>query len=121
MPVQTPYDGLSEGASAIGYLTTVGRVTGQPHRVALRLVRLDGKLYVSRRDAASDWCRNLLREPAVAVEIGGVTLRGTARQVESEALLARVSAMKYTDGRTSRGRIVVEISPCEQSDEAAPV
>ena len=62
---------VREGDSAVGHLTTVGRVTGRPHRVALRLVYYQGNFYASRRDLASDWCRNLMKDPGVTVNLQG--------------------------------------------------
>ena len=54
---------MEEGSSLVGYLTTKGRVTGSPHTVALRLVCYQRRIYASRRDARSDWCRNVLKHP----------------------------------------------------------
>ena len=102
---------IQDGVSVIGYLTTAGRVSGKPHRVALRLVPYRGKLYASRRDAESDWCRNLARDPSVTVELQDSTLAATARVVDDEDLAANVSRLKYRDDRAKRARVVVEIVP----------
>ncbi len=102
---------ISEGSSAIGYLTTVGRASGRPHRVALRLVYHRGNVYASRRDAASDWCRNLIANPGVRVEMGGSEFGATARLVEDSDLAMKISRLKYGDARSLRRRVVVEIVP----------
>ena len=102
---------LQEGASAIGYLTTVGRVSGTPHTVALRLVCYQGKLYASRRDTASDWCRNLIKVPKVTVQLQGVELPAKARVVDDDELADKISSLKYQDKRAPRRRIIVEIVP----------
>ena len=101
---------LEEGSSLMGYLTTKGRVTGRAHTVALRLVYHCGKVYASRRDAESDWCRNLLKNPNVTVEIQGQQFAGTAQRVTDEALCRKVSELKYRDQRGLEKRTVIEIS-----------
>lgn len=101
---------LEEGSSVIGYLTTTGRVTGRLHTVSLRLVYHRGKVYASRRDAQSDWCRNLLKNPNVTVEIQGQQFRGTAQLVTDEALCREISRLKYGDQRRLEKRTVIEIS-----------
>ena len=103
---------LEEGDSAIGYLTTVGRVSGRPHRVALRLVYHQGRFYASRRDTTSDWCRNLIVNPRVTVQLRGQEFHGTARVVDDDELSNRISSLKYRDERALRRRVIVEIVPC---------
>lgn len=102
---------LEEGSSFIGYLTTRGRVTGRPHTVPLRLVYYRGKVYASRRDPESDWCRNLLKDPHVTVEIQGQQFAGTAQLVTDEALCRHISQLKYTGQRGREKRSVIEITP----------
>ena len=102
---------LQEGASDIGYLTTMGRVSGRPHRVALRLVYYHGTFYASRRDAASDWCRNLIKNPRVMVELGGGEFPATARIVDDDEMAGKISSLKYQDERALRRRVMVEIVP----------
>jgi deazaflavin-dependent oxidoreductase (nitroreductase family) len=65
------------------YLTTTGRVSGEPREIEIWFA-LDGPtLYMlSGGHDRSNWVRNLLREPAVTVRIGGVTRPGRARVVE---------------------------------------
>jgi len=100
---------VSEGSSFIGCLTTTGRVTGRPHTVPLRLVYYQGKLYASRRDARSDWCRNLLKDSRVTVELYGQQFTGTAQLVTDEALCHKISELKYRDQRSLEKRTVIEI------------
>lgn len=101
---------LEEGSSFIGYLTTKGRVTGRPHTVLLRLVCHRGKVYASRSDAQSDWCRNLLKNPNVTVEIQGQQFTGTAQLVTDEPLCRKISELKYRDQRALEKRTVIEIT-----------
>ena len=102
---------IPEGASIIGYLTTVGRVSGRPHTVRLRLVRYGSLLYASRRNAESDWCRNLIATPGVTVDVGGHELQATARLVDDRELVSAISALKYGDARACKRRVIVEIRP----------
>lgn len=101
---------LEKGSSFIGYLTTTGKVTGRPHTVPLRLVYHRGKVYASRRDIRSDWCRNLLKNPNVIVEIHGHQFTGTAEVLTDEALSQNISQLKYRDQRSLERRVAVEIS-----------
>jgi deazaflavin-dependent oxidoreductase (nitroreductase family) len=103
---------VEEGSSVIGYLTTTGRVTGKPHTVCLRLVSHQGRVYASRRDARSDWCRNALRNPAVTVDLAGQRFDGTANLVTDCEPRRTISQLKYSDRRRSEPRTVIEISLC---------
>ncbi len=65
------------------YLTTTGRVSCEPREIEIWF-GLDGStLYMlsGGRDG-SDWVKNLLREPAVAVRIADRTFDGRARVAE---------------------------------------
>ena len=106
---------LEDGSSFIGYVTTTGRVTGRPHTVPLRLVYHQGKVYASRRDTRSDWCRNLLKNPNVTVEVLGQQFTGTAQLVTDEALSRKISQLKYTEDRGLEKRIVIEITVVDTS------
>ncbi|MEO7909514.1 MAG: nitroreductase family deazaflavin-dependent oxidoreductase, partial [Roseiflexaceae bacterium] len=80
------------------YLTTTGRVTGQPHTIEIWFA-LDGPtLYMLSGSHASDWVKNLLRAPAVAVRLGETIFAGNARVVEQadeDALARRLVVAKY--------------------------
>ena len=101
---------VEESSSFIGHLTTTGRVTGRSHTVPLRLVWHQGKVYASRSDTRSDWCRNALQHPEVTVAIQGRQYAGTARLVTDEALGQRISLLKYGDQRGLKRRTVIEIA-----------
>lgn len=99
--------------SFIANLTTIGRKTGKPHTVPVRLVLYNNKLYASRRSMSGDWLKNLLKNPSVTVEVNGDKVKGKAALVEDEELLKTISSMKYDDERASMERIIVEIAPEE--------
>jgi deazaflavin-dependent oxidoreductase (nitroreductase family) len=70
---------------AFCYLTTRGRVTGEPHEIEIWFAyRAPGTLYLlaGGRDR-SDWVRNLVAEPAVTVRVRDHTHDATARVLEA--------------------------------------
>lgn len=83
------------------YLTTTGRVTGRPHEIEIwfglgpegrTLYMLAGGGY------RSDWVRNLRRDPAVTLRLGGESFEGRARVVadpEEDELVRRLLVEKY--------------------------
>ena len=66
-------------------ITTVGRRTGQKHQVTIQFVADDGRLIATTRDSRRDWVRNVLKNPAVEVTIGGVTRKMTASVLRSDS------------------------------------
>ena len=102
------------------YLTTTGRVSGNPHEIEIWFGIQDGTLYMlSGGMDKSDWVRNLLKNPSVTVRIAKHTFNATARIVkdEGEETMARyLLAEKYQeweDGKTlsdwARTALVVAI------------
>jgi deazaflavin-dependent oxidoreductase (nitroreductase family) len=65
------------------YLTTTGRVSGEPREIEIWFGLVGATVYLLSGGAdRSDWVRNLRRNPAVAVRIAGTTWPGRARIVE---------------------------------------
>jgi deazaflavin-dependent oxidoreductase (nitroreductase family) len=104
------------------YLTTTGRVSGEPREIEIWFA-LDGStLYMlsGGRDR-SDWVKNLLRDSTVRVRIADRTFHGRARVVEDGDEEARAREMvfeKYaptysgdlTDWRQSSLPIAVDLT-----------
>ena len=89
------------------YLTTTGRVTGNPHEIEIWFGLNNTTLYLMSGDGKSDWVKNLRKNPAVTVRIAKQTFYATARIVEDQAeqLLARnLLADKYKE-RESDGSL----------------
>lgn len=90
------------------YLTTLGRVTGNPHEIEIWFAVHESTLYLlSGGMDRSDWVRNLLKNPTVTVRIADHTFHAIARIVQDEAeeLLARnMLADKYNE-RESDGAL----------------
>lgn len=88
------------------YLTTRGRRSGRPHRIEIWFGLLNGVLYMlSGGGDRSDWVRNLLVDPSVGIEVGGVARPATARVVvdpDEDAAARRLLATKYQGWREGR-------------------
>lgn len=94
----------SLAGEAYCYLTTTGRVTGEPHTIEIwfGMPRDGHALYLlSGGGDRSDWVRNLQSNPAVIVHIGARDadeLRATARVVEpgeEDSAARELLAAKY--------------------------
>src|SRR5260221_9205041 len=90
------------------YLTTTGRVTGNPHEIEIWFGLNDTTLYLlSGGMDKSDWVKNLIKNPKVTVRIVKQTFNVIARLVkdEQEEMLARTMlADKYKE-RESDGSL----------------
>jgi deazaflavin-dependent oxidoreductase (nitroreductase family) len=103
------------------YLTTTGRVSGEPREIEIWFALEGSTLYLlsGGRDR-SDWVKNLLRDPEVRVRIADRTLDGRARVVEDPEEDARARGLvfeKYaptysgdlTDWRLSSMPIAIDV------------
>jgi len=83
------------------YLTTIGRVSGEPREIEIWFGLEGSTLYMlSGGRERSNWVRNLMRTPAVRVRIGDLEFEGTARIVSDgdEDATARRLLDKYAPG-----------------------
>lgn len=67
------------------YLTTIGRITGQPREIEIWFVEYQGMLYILAehfRDA--QWVKNIERNPRVQIRIGTRQSEATARVLTRE-------------------------------------
>ena len=98
------FDGLEDRDFA--YLTTTGRRTHRRHRIEIWFGLSNGVLYMlSGGGDRSDWVRNLVADPAVRVEVGGVERPARARVVvdpDEDAAARRLLASKYQGWREDR-------------------
>ncbi|MGH7833807.1 MAG: nitroreductase family deazaflavin-dependent oxidoreductase [Candidatus Binatia bacterium] len=94
----------------VGELTTVGRKTGLPRTVEIRMVYLDRKFYAcSSNVQGKHWCRNMLKNQAVEVRAGKERFRCKSRRVTEEPLRMRV--LNLRDSRPLAERVVFELAP----------
>ena len=88
------------------YLTTTGRVTGNPHEIEIWFGARENRLYLlSGGGRDSDWVKNLLKNPAVTLRIAKTTFSATAGLVSDpeEELAARyMLAEKYNEWEEER-------------------
>jgi deazaflavin-dependent oxidoreductase (nitroreductase family) len=94
----------------VGQITTVGRRTGLPRTVELRLVYLDGKFYASSaRVESKHWCQNMLKNPAVELKVGSDLFRCHAQLLKNDKL--RLSVLSLRDSPPLADRVVFELTP----------
>jgi deazaflavin-dependent oxidoreductase (nitroreductase family) len=119
--VTTPSNVAAELAAHVDddfcYLTTRGRVTGNPHEIEIWFAvdtEAPTTLFLMAGGGdGSDWVRNVRAEPSVTVRVGDVTYAARARVVDAESeederartLVHDKFAPRYSDDLTEwRGR-----------------
>jgi deazaflavin-dependent oxidoreductase (nitroreductase family) len=101
---------FKNGSTLIADLTTIGRKTGQPRTVELRLVYHNGSYYASSSKVkGKHWCQNMLKTPAVELNVKGKKLSCTARQVTDDKLRREILSLR--DSPPLMERVVFEITP----------
>jgi len=94
----------SLAGEAYCYLTTTGRVTGNPHQIEIWFGSKNDTLYIlSGGREKSDWVKNLLKNPAVKVRIAKHNFSASAYIVKDEAeekLARNMLADKYNERET---------------------
>ena len=98
------------------YLTTTGRVTGQPREIEIWFVESQGKLYIlAEHFHEAQWVKNILRDPRVRVRVGSSEFKATARVLDEKGdarawkLAQKLEREKYGWG----DGLPVEITPDE--------
>lgn len=90
------------------YLTTTGRVSGNPHEIEIWFGMKGDSLYLlSGGGHKSDWVKNLTKDPNVTVRIGQHRFTATGRLVQSadeESTARTLLADKYNE-RESDGSL----------------
>jgi deazaflavin-dependent oxidoreductase (nitroreductase family) len=73
-------DAAALDAEPVCYLTTTGRVTGDPHEIEIWFTAVGRSLYlISGGLGHSDWVKNLVASPAASVRVGDQTYPVTGR------------------------------------------
>jgi deazaflavin-dependent oxidoreductase (nitroreductase family) len=94
----------------VANLTTIGRKTGQPRTVELRLVYANGCFYATTSQAdTKHWCQNMIKNPAVEVNVGGQHFSCVAKQVTDEKVRRRILTLR--DSPALVDRVVFEMAP----------
>jgi deazaflavin-dependent oxidoreductase (nitroreductase family) len=90
------------GAKDYCYLTTIGRVSGEPREIEIWFGLSGTTIYIlSQGRDRSNWVRNLIRTPEVLVRIGYRKFEGTARIVDDgdeDAMARQLLLDKYSAG-----------------------
>ena len=67
------------------YLTTTGRITGQPREIEIWFVERGGKLYIlAEHFHKAQWVKNIERNPRVRVRLGKREFEATARALDQK-------------------------------------
>jgi deazaflavin-dependent oxidoreductase (nitroreductase family) len=94
------------------YLTTTGRVTGNPHQIEIWFGAQGNSIYLlSGGGRDSDWVKNLLKNPDVTVRIAKTVFSATARLVtdpEEEMAARYMLAGKYQEWEEGQERTLSE-------------
>jgi deazaflavin-dependent oxidoreductase (nitroreductase family) len=94
----------SLAAEPFCYLTTTGRVTGNPHEIEIWFVVQGTTAYLMAGDHRSDWVLNARRQPAVTLRIRDRIYNAAARAVTDpveDTRVRRLMLEKYATPRDS--------------------
>ncbi len=101
---------LKNEAVFVAELTTIGRKTGQKRTVEVRLVYHNGHFYATTGQVETKhWCRNMIKNPAVEVTVGGQRFSCMAQQVADEKVRRRILILR--DSPALSDRVVFELTP----------
>jgi deazaflavin-dependent oxidoreductase (nitroreductase family) len=101
---------LKDGSTVVGDLITIGRNSGLPRTVELRLLFFQGNFYAtSTRVQGKHWCQNMIANNAVEITVKGEKHSCTAKQASDEALRKQVLTLRDSPPRLER--VVFEITP----------
>lgn len=94
----------SHADETFAYLTTIGRKSGNPHRIEIWFAVEGGRVYLMSggRDA-SDWVKNVLENPVITLEVGEEKRAGVAHVLKagttSDARARELLVTKYGNDR----------------------
>jgi deazaflavin-dependent oxidoreductase (nitroreductase family) len=95
------------------YLTTTGRVTGQPREIEIWFIECGGHFYLVAERESANWVRNILSQPQVKVRVGDAEFNAFARIVRNDReprIAATVKALFDAKYGWSDG-LIVELTP----------
>jgi deazaflavin-dependent oxidoreductase (nitroreductase family) len=101
---------FNDRSTLIADLTTIGRKTGQPRTVELRLVYHNGNYYASSSKVqGKHWCQNMIQNPEAEITFKGKKFACIARQVTDDKLRREILTLR--DSPPLMERVVFEITP----------
>jgi deazaflavin-dependent oxidoreductase (nitroreductase family) len=95
------------------YLTTAGRVTGQPREIEIWFTEHGGRFYLIAERESANWVRNIQSQPQVKVRVGYAEFNAIARVVHNDRepqLATTVKALFDAKYGWSDG-LIVELTP----------
>jgi deazaflavin-dependent oxidoreductase (nitroreductase family) len=95
------------------YLTTTGRVTGQPREIEIWFTEHGGRFYLIAERESANWVRNIRSQPQVKVRVGDAEFDAIARVMpggREPRLAAAVKARFHAKYGWSDG-LIVELTP----------
>jgi deazaflavin-dependent oxidoreductase (nitroreductase family) len=66
------------------YLTTTGRVTGQPRQIEIWFAEHGGRFYLVAERESANWVRNIQSQPQVKVRVRDAEFNAIARVVHND-------------------------------------
>jgi deazaflavin-dependent oxidoreductase (nitroreductase family) len=95
------------------YLTTTGRVTGQPREIEIWFTEHSGRFYLCAERESANWVRNIQSQPQVKFRVDDAQLNAIARIVYNDRepqLVATVKAL-FDDKYGWSDGLIVELTP----------
>ena len=95
------------------YLTTTGRVTGQPREIEIWFTEHGGRFYLIAERESANWVRNIRSQPQVKVRVGDAELDAIARVMPSgrEPRLAATVKARFDAKYGWSDGLIVELTP----------
>jgi deazaflavin-dependent oxidoreductase (nitroreductase family) len=90
-------------------ITTTGRRSGEPRRIEIWMLAVDGRFFITGTPGRRDWLANLRADPRLVVHLklrAGADLPATATVVADEATRRRV--VEHLSASWYRGQTPVE-------------
>jgi deazaflavin-dependent oxidoreductase (nitroreductase family) len=88
------FSGLMARANVAERLTVTGRVSGEPRRVAVTSVDVDGVKYLVSTRGESEWVRNVRANPSVILAVKGESTAYFATELPAQQRPPIISAFK---------------------------
>ena len=98
-------------------ITTTGRRSGQPRRIEIWMLDVDGRFFITGTPGRRDWMANLQADPHLVVHLkrrAGVDLDATAALVDDPA--TRRAVIEHLSASWYRGQ-----TPVDELVETAPL
>ena len=95
------------------YLTTTGRVTGQPREIEIWFTEHGGHFYLVAERESAHWVRNIQSQSQVGVRLGAAEFNASARFVHNyrEPQLAAAVKTAFDAKYGWSNGLVVELTP----------